>query len=60
MALYEANSDLIMIGAYKPGTNKALDEAITKMDKINAFLKQSIKESFDLADTVEMVKEAIS
>ena len=60
MALYETNSDLITIGAYKKGTNRALDEAISKMDKINGFLKQKINESFDLSDTVEMLKNAVA
>ncbi|MDR1754139.1 MAG: FliI/YscN family ATPase [Eubacterium sp.] len=60
MALYESNADLINIGAYKKGTNAALDEAIGKIDGINSFLKQGIKDSFDLSDTVIMLKEAIS
>jgi flagellum-specific ATP synthase len=59
MALYEANADLIMIGAYKQGTNKSLDEAITKIDAINAFLRQNVKESFDLEDTIKLLKDAI-
>jgi flagellum-specific ATP synthase len=60
MALYETNADLITIGAYKKGTNAALDEAIGKMDSINGFLTQKVKESFDLNDTVRMLKRAIS
>jgi flagellum-specific ATP synthase len=59
MALYETNLDLITIGAYKKGTNAALDEAIGKMPAINGFLTQKVKESFDLNDTVRMLKKAV-
>ena len=34
MAVYRENEDLLSIGAYKSGTNKALDEAIEHMPKI--------------------------
>jgi flagellum-specific ATP synthase len=59
LALYDANYDLITIGAYKKGTNPKLDEAIDKIDEINAFLKQKIHEAFDLQDTVAMLKHVI-
>ncbi len=60
MALYNANVDLISIGAYKTGTNPKLDEAISKIDKINAFLCQKTNESFSLDETIRMLKEAVS
>ncbi|MCL2107913.1 MAG: flagellar protein export ATPase FliI [Oscillospiraceae bacterium] len=60
LSLYETNADLINIGAYKKGTNAALDEAINKIDAINAFLKQRTKDSFDLAETVKMLEAAVS
>jgi len=59
MALYDANYDLITIGAYKKGTNRKLDEAINKIDEINDFLKQKINEAFDLEDTVDMLKKVV-
>jgi len=59
MSLYDANYDLITIGAYKKGTNRKLDEAINKIDEINAFLKQKINEAFDLEDTVDMLKKVV-
>ncbi len=46
LSLYEQNEDLISIGAYKAGTNPKLDYAISKYDKIQAFLMQGIEESF--------------
>ncbi|GHV46431.1 flagellum-specific ATP synthase [Clostridia bacterium] len=60
MALYQKNEDLITIGAYKKGTDAALDNAINKMPKINKFLQQGVQESFDLQATINMLKETIT
>lgn len=59
MSVYEANYDLVSIGAYKKGSNKALDEAIEKIDKINKFLIQEIEDSFSFEETVKMLEEAV-
>lgn len=59
LSLYNANSDLISIGAYKHGTNPALDEAISKIDSINEFLMQSVGESFTMEQTVKLLMEAV-
>ena len=60
LALYNTNSDLISIGAYKAGTNPKLDEAISKIDKINDFLTQGTNESFSLEETIQLLKEAVN
>ncbi|MDR1571951.1 MAG: flagellar protein export ATPase FliI [Clostridiales Family XIII bacterium] len=60
MAVYDANYDLVSIGAYKSGTNPALDEAIKKNGGIDAFLRQKVDEKIEYADSVEMMKEAIA
>jgi len=60
MSLYESNYDLISIGAYKKGTNPALDVAIGLMDRINAFLTQKTTEKFEYDETVAMLKKAIN
>jgi flagellum-specific ATP synthase len=60
MSVYEQNYDLITIGAYKKGTNPVLDRAIAKMDKINAFLQQKVAEKYAYAETVNLMKAAIS
>ena len=39
LSVYYSNYDLVSIGAYKKGTNPALDEALKKIDKINAYDK---------------------
>ncbi len=59
LSLYNSNIDLISIGAYKAGTNPKLDEAISRIDKINAFLTQGRHESFSLEETVKLLKEAV-
>lgn len=46
LSIYDKNSDLISIGAYKSGTNPKIDYAISKIDKVNAFLQQGIDEKF--------------
>ena len=56
-SLYVQNEDLISIGAYKAGTNHRLDYAISKIDKINSFLKQKVEESFTFDEIVEELKK---
>ena len=59
LSTYYANYDLVSIGAYKKGTNKALDEALRKIDKINGFLTQATDEAFSFDDTVKMLMDAV-
>jgi flagellum-specific ATP synthase len=56
LSVYNQNYDLISIGAYKPGMNKKLDEAVGKIDKINQFLMQRVDESFRFEDTENLMK----
>ena len=50
---------MISIGAYKRGSNPALDEAVMKINEINGFLQQGIKESFTYEETLQRI-EAIT
>ncbi len=59
LSVYNSNFDLVSIGAYKKGTNPALDEALRKIDKINAFLQQATDEAFSYEETVRLMKEAV-
>ena len=56
-SLYTQNEDLISIGAYKAGTNKELDYAISKIDSINSFLMQNVEEPFTVERTVSILQE---
>ena len=55
MAAYAEQEDLINIGAYVAGTNSLVDKAIAWRDKINAFLRQDLKEGFCWQETVEQL-----
>jgi flagellum-specific ATP synthase len=51
LATYTEAEDLINIGAYKNGSNKNIDYAITKIEAVNNFLRQGVHEKFDF-DTI--------
>jgi len=59
MSIYEANADLISIGAYKSGSNPELDYAITRIDAINQFLQQGVDEKYSFEETVEQMKRLV-
>lgn len=52
LSVYTANQDLLLIGAYKQGSNAELDEAIAKINAINEFLKQRVDEKSNFDETV--------
>lgn len=56
ISIYNQNEDLISIGAYKPGMNLKLDEAINKIDTVNSFLTQVVGANFSLEETLAMMK----
>jgi flagellum-specific ATP synthase len=53
LASYAEAEDLINIGAYAKGSNPRIDFAISKIDAINAFLRQNFDESTSLKQTKE-------
>lgn len=56
LATYNEAEDLINIGAYKSGSNPAIDYAITKIDAVNGFLCQETEEKFDFDTSVAMLQ----
>jgi flagellum-specific ATP synthase len=52
VAIYRKNMDLVSIGAYVPGSNPQLDQALSQMDTINKFLRQGIREISSYQDNV--------
>ncbi|MDR0949055.1 MAG: flagellar protein export ATPase FliI [Lachnospiraceae bacterium] len=56
MATYNEAEDLINIGAYKKGSNEAIDYAIAKIGEVNRFLQQDTMEKFDFAESVAMME----
>lgn len=57
MAVYAEAEDLINVGAYRQGSNPAIDEAIAKHSPIENFLLQSVDECSSLEETLEAMSE---
>lgn len=57
LARYNEAEDLINIGAYVKGSNPKIDEAISKIDAVNDFLKQG---TFDQINFEDMLDQLIS
>ena len=59
LAKYQEVELLLRIGEYKRGSDAATDEAIEKIDRVNAFLKQGLAERPKYDETIEQLKEAV-
>jgi ATP synthase in type III secretion protein N len=59
MGVYEEKRDLVSLGAYAKGSDKDLDEAIAKMPRIEALLKQDAMEREPFDETVEGLLAAV-
>jgi flagellum-specific ATP synthase len=57
LASYTDAEDLINVGAYAEGSNKDIDEAIEKIERIRSFLRQRIEEKADITETLTMAAE---
>jgi FliI/YscN family ATPase len=56
MAIYKKNEDLILLGAYKSGSDKRVDDALGKIDEINGFLKQATDDKSNFAGSLQQLK----
>ena len=52
LAVYEARRDMVLLGAYKAGSDRALDAALTRIEAIEAFLRQDRFERSELDQTL--------
>jgi type III secretion protein N (ATPase) len=59
VATYEAKRDLVALGAYAKGSDKELDEAIARMPRIEAFLRQDAGDASPLGATVAALAAAV-
>jgi type III secretion protein N (ATPase) len=59
VATYEAKRDLVTMGAYAKGSDKELDDAIARMPRIEAFLKQDAQERSPFEETVKALVAAV-
>lgn len=55
MAIYKRAEDLIQIGAYLPGTNSQIDEAIKKLPEMNRYLRQGIDEGLNFEESLHQL-----
>ncbi len=60
MAVYKDAEDLINIGAYVPGSNPRIDNALKYIDAINDFLKQDIEERYGMEYAISGVRQIFS
>jgi len=56
LALYEDKRDLVLLGAYREGTDPRLDEAIARVPEIEAFLLQKEHERSDFSETLSTLQ----
>ena len=59
LAKYQEVELLLRIGEYEKGSDAATDEAIDKIDRVNAFLKQGLDERPQYDDTIQQLEEAV-
>ena len=57
LATYAESEDLINIGAYKAGSNKNIDYAISKIDAVNEFLRQRTDEKFLFDEELQLLNQ---
>ena len=56
LATYNEAEDLINIGAYKNGSNPAIDYSISKIEAVNEFLRQEVDEKVDFEDSIALLE----
>lgn len=56
-SIYQENKDLVAIGAYQPGTNPQLDEAIALWPGIIDFLRQHQNQRVTSAEALQQLRE---
>jgi flagellum-specific ATP synthase len=59
LSILEESRDLISVGAYRPGADLDLDQAMRMQTLIQDFLQQDMDESTDLAETLNTIVELV-
>lgn len=59
LAAYRDAQDLISIGAYKPGSNPTVDQAVRLRQPIESFLIQGMDEAEDMEATLERMRRLL-
>jgi flagellum-specific ATP synthase len=59
LSLHADMADMVRLGAYRAGTDPAVDEAVTLAPRIEAMLRQDRHESSDLAESFAILRAAL-
>jgi flagellum-specific ATP synthase len=59
IAVYREAEDLINIGAYAKGSNPKIDNAIARIEPLNAFFRQQIQEVNNYDSSIAQLKEIV-
>jgi type III secretion protein N (ATPase) len=59
LAAHEAKRDLIALGAYQRGADRAVDEALARIDRIEAFLRPGRDECSEFDATVRALRDVV-
>ncbi|OEF80058.1 flagellar protein export ATPase FliI [Vibrio tasmaniensis] len=59
LSICRKNQDLVSIGAYKPGTDPAIDSAFTLKPRLDEYLQQKMKETVPYDMCVNMLKHVL-
>ncbi len=60
LADYRDAEDLINIGAYAKGSSPKIDFALERIDKLNAFLRQSVDDRADFSQSIDFLKDLLN
>jgi flagellum-specific ATP synthase len=55
LSRYQRNCDLITVGAYSPGNDALVDDAIARYPRLEKFLQQRQQENIDYASTLDLL-----
>ena len=58
-SIYQKNADLINVGAYQPGTNPAVDQAIDMHESMLEFLQQRINEAVSFEESIQGLQSVL-
>jgi flagellum-specific ATP synthase len=60
VALHSEMADLVRMGAYRAGTDPAVDEALTLGPRIEALLRQDRTEKTDLLAAFDLLRQVLA
>lgn len=60
MSVYRDVADLLKVGAYAKGSDPMVDEAISKKEQLDMFLRQDLYESTSLVQTISNLEQIIA